>query len=93
MGCLWTGVLVILALGLILPYCAFIPKASLAAVIITAVIFSVEYEVVRPMWRSKSKILVITRKYPLRRYILGVLTHTTALDWLWGGDETLTMWF
>jgi len=53
MGCLWTGVLVILALGLILPYCAFIPKASLAAVIITAVIFSVEYEVVRPMWRSK----------------------------------------
>ena len=30
-----------------------------------------------------------TRKYPLRGYILGVLTHTTALDWLWGGDETL----
>jgi len=53
MGCLWTGALVILALGLIMPYCAFIPKASLAAVIITAVIFSVEYEVIRPMWRSK----------------------------------------
>ena len=34
-----------------------------------------------------------TRKYPLREYILGVLTHTTALDRLWGGDETLTMWF
>ena len=33
----------------------------------------------------------ITRKYPLRGYILGVLTHTTALDQLWGGDETLTM--
>ena len=30
-----------------------------------------------------------TRKYPLRGYILGVLTHTTALDRLWGGDETL----
>jgi hypothetical protein len=27
----------------------------LSAVIITAVIFSVEYEVVKPMWRSKSK--------------------------------------
>ena len=27
--------------------------------------------------------------YPLRGYILGVLTHTTALDQLWGGDETL----
>ena len=34
-----------------------------------------------------------TRKYPLRGYFLGVLKHTTALDRLWGGDETLTMWF
>ena len=34
-----------------------------------------------------------TRKYPLCGYILGVLTHTTALDRLWGGDETLTKWF
>ena len=25
------------------------------------------------------------RKYPLRWYILGVLTHTTAWDRLWGG--------
>ena len=43
----------ILALGLLMPYCAYIPKASLAAVIITAVIFSVEYHVIKPMWRSK----------------------------------------
>ena len=35
----------------------------------------------------------VTRKYQLRGQILGVLTHTTALDQLWGGDETLTMWF
>ena len=27
-----------------------------------------------------------TRKYPLRGYILGVLTHTTAWDQLWGDD-------
>jgi len=52
-GGLYTGALVLLALGLLMPFCAYIPKASLAAVIITAVIFSVEYEVVRPMWRSK----------------------------------------
>ena len=37
--------------------------------------------------------LVFTRKYQLRGYILGVLTHTTALDQLWGGDGTLTVWF
>ena len=30
--------------------------------------------------------LSYTRKYPLRGYILGVLTHTTAWDQLWGGD-------
>ena len=35
-----------------------------------------------------SKILY-TRKYPLRGYILGVLTHTTAWDRHWGGDITL----
>ena len=31
----------------------------------------------------------VTRKYPLRGYILGVLTHTTAWDRLWGGDVYL----
>ena len=30
-----------------------------------------------------------TRKYPVHGYILGVLTHFTALDQLWGDDETL----
>ena len=31
-------------------------QASLAAVIITAVVSSVEYEVIKPIWRSKSEI-------------------------------------
>ena len=31
--------------------------------------------------------IVITRKYQLRGYTLGVLTYTTAWDRLWGGDE------
>ena len=56
-GGLYTGLLVILCLAFLMPYCAFIPKATLSAVIMTAVIFSVEYEVVLPIWRSKSKIL------------------------------------
>ena len=33
--------------------------------------------------------LDVTRKCRLCGYILGVLTHTTAWDQLWGGDETL----
>jgi len=53
MGGLYTGALVILCLAFLMPYCAFIPKASLSAVIMTAVIFSVEYEVVLPIWSSK----------------------------------------
>ena len=59
-GGIWTGAIVIFALALLMPLCAYIPKAALGAVIITAVIFSVEYEVVRPMWRSKSKYMYMT---------------------------------
>ena len=55
MGGIYTGALVILCLAFLMPLCAFIPKASLSAVIMTAVIFSVEYEVVLPIWSSKSK--------------------------------------
>jgi sodium-independent sulfate anion transporter 11 len=53
LGGLYTGALVLLCLAYLLPYCAFIPTASLAAVIITAVIFSVEHALLRPLWRSK----------------------------------------
>ncbi|XP_045497477.1 sodium-independent sulfate anion transporter-like [Colias croceus] len=57
-GSLYTGILVILALSLLTPYFYYIPKASLAAVIICAVIFMIEYEVVKPMWRSRRADLV-----------------------------------
>ncbi|XP_065341247.1 sodium-independent sulfate anion transporter-like [Cloeon dipterum] len=60
MGGLYTGVLVLLALSWLTPYFYFIPKATLAAVIICAVIFMIEYEVVTPMWRSSKKDLVPT---------------------------------
>lgn len=49
------GLLVILALLFLTPYFSFIPRATLAAIIIAAVIFMVEVKVVRPMWRTKSK--------------------------------------
>ena len=37
----------------------------------------------------QNRIWLNTRKYPLCGYILGVLTHTTAWDRHWRGDETL----
>ncbi|XP_014233001.1 sodium-independent sulfate anion transporter [Trichogramma pretiosum] len=60
MGGLYTGLLILLALTLLTPYFYFIPKASLAAVIICAVVYMIEYEVVKLMWRSSRKDLVPT---------------------------------
>ena len=59
LGSVYTGALVLLCLAFLMPYCAFIPKATLSAVIMTAIIFSIEYEVVFQMWSSKSKILTV----------------------------------
>ncbi|XP_066587709.1 sodium-independent sulfate anion transporter-like [Prorops nasuta] len=58
MGGLYTGLVILLALSLLTPYFYFIPKASLAAVIICAVIYMIEYEVVKLMWRSSKKDLI-----------------------------------
>ncbi|XP_034936756.1 sodium-independent sulfate anion transporter-like [Chelonus insularis] len=58
MAGLYTGLLIILALSLLTPYFYFIPKASLAAVIISAVIYMIEYEVVKLMWKSSKKDLI-----------------------------------
>ncbi|XP_011502218.1 PREDICTED: sodium-independent sulfate anion transporter [Ceratosolen solmsi marchali] len=58
MSGLYTGLLILLALTLLTPYFYFIPKASLAAVIICAVIYMIEYEVVKLMWKSSKKDLI-----------------------------------
>ncbi|XP_011496529.1 PREDICTED: sodium-independent sulfate anion transporter [Ceratosolen solmsi marchali] len=58
MGGIYTGFLVLLALFFLTPYFFFIPKATLAAIIIAAVIFMVEVKVVKPMWRTKKSDLI-----------------------------------
>lgn len=57
-GGIYTGALVLLALGLLTPYFHYIPRAALSAVIISAVIFMIEYEVVRPLWRCSRRELL-----------------------------------
>ncbi|XP_057330221.1 sodium-independent sulfate anion transporter-like [Microplitis mediator] len=52
-GGVYTGVLVLLSLQFLTPYLYYVPKCILAAVIIAAVIFMVEFHVVKPMWKSK----------------------------------------
>ncbi|XP_055588367.1 sodium-independent sulfate anion transporter [Uranotaenia lowii] len=58
MGNIYTGALVILSLLFFTPYFSYIPKATLAAIIIAAVVFMVEVKVVKPMWRTKKSDLV-----------------------------------
>lgn len=53
-GGVYTGILVLVSLQFLTPYLYYIPKASLAAVIIAAVVFMVELHVIKPMWRTKS---------------------------------------
>ncbi|XP_042867178.1 sodium-independent sulfate anion transporter-like [Penaeus japonicus] len=52
-GGIVTGLLVVLALAFLTPYLQYIPQATLSAVIICAVIFMVEYEMVLPIWRTR----------------------------------------
>ncbi|XP_058456095.1 sodium-independent sulfate anion transporter-like [Malaya genurostris] len=52
-GGVFTGLLVLSALGLLTQYFYFIPKATLAAVIIAAMVFMIEYRAVAEMWRIK----------------------------------------
>lgn len=59
-GGIYTGALVILALGVLTPYFQYIPRSALSAVIISAVIFMIEYEVVKPLWRcSRRELLTV----------------------------------
>ncbi|XP_044252765.1 sodium-independent sulfate anion transporter-like [Tribolium madens] len=48
---IYTGVMVILALTFLTPYFSYIPKPTLAAVIICAVIFMVEVTLTKLIWR------------------------------------------
>ncbi|KYN40710.1 Sodium-independent sulfate anion transporter [Trachymyrmex septentrionalis] len=58
LGGFYTGILVILALSLLIPYFYYIPKATLSAVIISAVIFMVEIDIIIPIWKCNKRDLI-----------------------------------
>lgn len=62
LGSLYSGILVIVALLYFTPYFKYIPDAALGAVIMAAVIFMVEVQVIKPLWRSKSKSSIFKAK-------------------------------
>ncbi len=57
--CFFAGVIVLLSLAFLMPAFYYIPKASLAAVIICAVAPMVDYRVVPKMWKIRSKCLLV----------------------------------
>ncbi|KAB7502692.1 Sodium-independent sulfate anion transporter, partial [Armadillidium nasatum] len=50
---LLTGISVLIALAVLTPFFRYIPKASLAAVIICAVLQMIDYGIVKPLWKTK----------------------------------------
>lgn len=67
------GTLVLLALGVLTPYFQYIPKAALSAVIISAVVFMIEYEVIRPLWRC-------SRRELLPGFVTFILSLTVGVE-------------
>lgn len=49
------GILVILALSLLTPYFYYIPRATLSSVIVCAVVFMIEVNILRPIWKCSSE--------------------------------------
>ncbi|XP_072760618.1 sodium-independent sulfate anion transporter [Anoplolepis gracilipes] len=58
LGGMYTGILVILALSLLTPYFYYIPKATLSSVIISAVIFMIEIDMILPIWKCNKRDLI-----------------------------------
>ena len=57
LGNLYSGIIVILCLAILMPACALIPKATLGAVVFCGVVFNIEYQIIKPIWNSKRKVI------------------------------------
>ncbi|KAJ9600808.1 hypothetical protein L9F63_001020 [Diploptera punctata] len=58
-GGIYTGTIILIKrLNLLTPYFYYIPKATLSAVIICAVLFMVEVGMVKPIWKSNKRDLI-----------------------------------
>ncbi len=55
LGGVVTGLLIVASCAYLTPHFAYIPTAALSAVIIAAMIFTVEVEIILPMWKAKSE--------------------------------------
>ena len=66
-GCV-TALIILCACAFLTPHFAYIPTSALSAVIICAMIFTIEVEILLPIWKSKSKSRFIIFLYVFQNY-------------------------
>ena len=49
------GTVIVLALSLLAPYFYYIPRTTLAAVLISAVFFMIDWKILNTLWKCNSK--------------------------------------
>ncbi|XP_075231787.1 sodium-independent sulfate anion transporter-like [Lycorma delicatula] len=69
---LYSGTIVLLAVSFLSPYFCLIPRATLAAVLICAIIFLIEWEILIPLWKTSKKDFIIMLVTYFLCIILGV---------------------
>ncbi|KAF5293533.1 hypothetical protein FQA39_LY03018 [Lamprigera yunnana] len=57
---IYVGTIILLALSFLTPYFYYVPKASLAAVLISAVIFMIDLQIVPKLWKTNKFDLLVT---------------------------------
>ncbi|XP_008554446.1 sodium-independent sulfate anion transporter [Microplitis demolitor] len=55
MAGLYSGTMALLALSFLTPYFGFIPKASLSAVLISAVLFLIDFKLIKILWKGSKR--------------------------------------
>nr|CAD7428827.1 unnamed protein product [Timema monikensis] len=74
MGGLYSGTIILLALGYLTPYFYFIPRCTLAAVLITAVMFMIDFKIMIHLWKCS-------------RHVKGVPNRLGTVLFLFGGQK------
>lgn len=77
-----TGALVLMTLAFLTNTFYFIPKATLSAIIIAAMIFMVEYDRIAEIWRSKSIVIVLSNLAITKMEYVFMFSETDMIPFL-----------
>ncbi|XP_054284171.1 sodium-independent sulfate anion transporter-like [Macrosteles quadrilineatus] len=88
---LYSGILTMLALTFLTPYFHLIPRATLSAVLISAVLFLIDYQILWPLWKTNKRelcIVLVTLVSCLglgveMGLLLGVICNVGHLIYVW----------